>query len=113
MSASERRKGKEGELQVARILRAAGIDCQRKREGSQTGDFELAVPGVYLNAKFHETLRLPTWLREAEHEAREGDTPVVAFKTGGRWYAALPLAEYAETLELAQRGAVKTMWNAA
>jgi Holliday junction resolvase len=107
MSAAERRKGAAGEREVAAIFRAHGFDCDRTPNSGGLrlrGDLYGTVP-VHVEVKRQETLRLPTWLRQAEAEC--GDlTPVVAFRQSrGRWYAALPLDALAELLDRAGQSA--------
>jgi hypothetical protein len=96
MSASERRKGKTGELEVARILRAAGWpDAKRTSDGRaqiERGDIADGPDGVHLEVRRRETLALWAWLAQAKAEARDGDAPVVAFRRSrSRWYAAVEL----------------------
>lgn len=94
MSATERRKGANGEREVAAIFRDAGIECRREREGRQGADLLLDVPGYHVSVKRHETLRLPLWIREAE--AAGDGVPIIAHRSnGGRWYATLPLEDLA------------------
>lgn len=104
MSRSERRKGAEGELEAAKVLRAHGIDAHRipnsgglRVKGDLTG-----IPGYHFEVKRQETIRLGEWLRQAADEC-EGKVPVVAHRTNrSPWYATLPLDDLARLLELAR-----------
>jgi hypothetical protein len=93
----QRRKGKDGELEVVQLARAAGFhDAARTSNGrSQIGRGDIGgIPGVHVEVRRRETWALRAWLDQAEAEAHEHDVPVVAFRrNGGAWYAALPLDE--------------------
>lgn len=85
MSAMSRRKGKTGELEVAKILTAWGF--QAKRDGRLDVDLVHNVEGVHFEVKRRETLALPQWMRQAAAEAGEKE-PVVVFRQNGQpWKA--------------------------
>jgi hypothetical protein len=61
---------------------------------------DLAVPltdvRLHVDAKRHEVLRLPLWMRQVEAEAPPGFVPVVAYRRSREpWYAVLPLVALA------------------
>ena len=96
MSASERRKGKNGELEVVRLLHAHGwTDAKRSSDGrsqNERGDIADGPVGVHLEVRRRETVNVWACLAKAEAEAKPGDMPVVAFRRNrSPWYAALPL----------------------
>ena len=104
MSASERTKGARGEREVADLLRAFGIECDRTVHNSGMflrGDLT-GVAGYHIEVKRQETLRVPAWIRQAADEC--GDcVPVVTFRQNrGEWYAALPLRDLARLIASAQ-----------
>lgn len=105
MSATERRKGAGGELEVVRLLREFGLPCDRTVHNSGMflrGDLT-GVEGYHLEVKRHETLRLPAWLRQAQLDAPDGAVPVVCFRQNrGDWYAALPLRDLARLVSTAR-----------
>lgn len=107
MSRSEREKGARGELEVARVFREHGFDCDRTPNSGGLrlrGDLYGNVP-VHVEVKRQETLRLPLWLRQAGLECDAGQTPVVAFRqNNGHWYAALPLDALARLLANSENG---------
>jgi len=94
---SSRRKGLRGEQEVAREMRAAGLEV-RNLEGS--GDHLTATAGgrqLHVETKRQERLQLPMWLRQAADEAPRGAVPVVVFRQSrGQWYACLPLGSLLE-----------------
>jgi Holliday junction resolvase len=104
VSRTERRKGQDGELEVAAIFQAAGFDCNRTPNSGGlriTGDLYGDVP-CHVEVKRQERLQLPEWLRQAAREAPEGVMPLVAFRQNGReWYAALPLSALVDLLAAA------------
>lgn len=104
MSASERRKGASGEREVVALLRAHNLPVDRtgRQSGiSVRGDLT-GVPGYHFEVKRQETLRVPSWLRQAREDAQNGDVPVVAFRQSGQeWHVLLPLADLARLLDLA------------
>lgn len=103
MGRAEREKGARGELEVAKIFRAAGFDADRVPNSGGLkvkGDLKAnddSLDGLHLEVKRQETLALPKWLRQAHEEAGEGQTPVVVFRQSkqpgkvGEWHATLPL----------------------
>jgi hypothetical protein len=96
VSASERRKGKTGELEVVHLLHAHGWpDAKRTSDGRaqiERGDIGDGPLDVHLEVRRRETLNIWACLAKATREARPGDLPVVAFRRSrSGWYAALPL----------------------
>jgi hypothetical protein len=96
MSASERRKGKNGELEVVALLHAHGWpDAKRSSDGRsqvERGDIADGPAGVHFEVRRRETVNVWACLEKAEREAKAGDLPVVAFRRNrSPWYAALPL----------------------
>ena len=95
MSASERRKGAEGEREVVRLLHEYGWpQAKRTSDGasqSQRGDIANGPLGVHWEVRRREALSIWACLAQAEGDAK-GDWPVVAFRRSrSGWYAALPL----------------------
>lgn len=104
MSRAERDKGARGEREVCDVLRSFGVAADRTVQNSGLylrGDIT-GVPGYHVEVKRQETLRLPTWLRQAADECGEC-VPVVAFRQNrGDWFAALPLRDLARLLGAAE-----------
>jgi hypothetical protein len=102
-----RRKGRDGEAEVAAIWRAAGFDVRGlEGEGDHTvmrlGEMRLAEFGsvtIHSEVKRCERIRAVEWIAQAEREAPDGAVPVVSFRQShGRWYALLPLEDLARLL---------------
>ncbi len=92
-----REKGKRGEREVAALARAAGFeDVRRTQDGNvQIGRGDVTgVPGLHLEVKRQETLKVGEWLAQAYADADAHDVPVVAFRRNGdkAWHATVPLA---------------------
>lgn len=95
-----RRKGADAEREVARIYREHGFDVERVPNSGGLwipGDLS-GVEGFHQEVKRHETLCIPKWIEQAEHDCPEGWVPTVIFrrsrgKTPDRWWAALPFEQ--------------------
>ena len=96
MSASERRKGGNGEREVVKLLHAHGwTDAKRTSDGRsqiERGDIGDGPPGVHFEVRRREALSIWGCLEQADSDASPGNVPVVAFRRNrSPWYAALPL----------------------
>lgn len=96
MSATERRKGKDGELEVVRLLHAHGwTDAKRSSDGRTQharGDIADGPLDTHIEVRRREQINIWACLDQAERDAKPGDAPVVAFRRSRSvWYAALPL----------------------
>lgn len=98
MPRRERDKGRKGEREVTLLLERAGFTV-RALEG--TGDHLALTDGLvfHVESKRQETARPWAWLAQAEAEAPAGAVPLVAFRRShGRWYALLPLEDFARII---------------
>jgi len=106
MAGASRRKGAGGERELAAAYREAGFDCARtpnsgglRWKGDVTG-----VPGVHVEAKRSERLRIWQAIDQVLSEAEPGDLPAVHFRRNrSDWWVAIPLEDFLELLKL--RGA--------
>jgi Holliday junction resolvase len=103
MSRSERRKGAAGELEVARIFKAAGFDCDRTPNSGGLrlrGDLHGDLP-VHVEVKRQETARHWLWAAQARADAGAGVRWLVAMRrSNDEWLAMMPLATAVRLLEL-------------
>jgi Holliday junction resolvase len=103
MSRSERTKGKAGELEVARIFKAAGFDCDRTPNSGGlriAGDLHGDLP-VHVEVKRQETARPWLWAEQAARDAGAGERWVVAMRRSrSQWLAMVPLVDLLRLLEL-------------
>jgi len=105
VSASQRRKGARGELEVLQLLHAHGWPAAHRNFGSGSrggGDIAHGPAGTVLEVKRHGgRLDLPAALRQAHAAAGPLDIPVVAHRRDGQeWQATLPLDELLALLRL-------------
>lgn len=76
---NSRRKGKTGELELARKLREYGWDCRRGQQYSgASGDADVVgIPGIHIECKRRNRLEPYEYISQARHDARKGELPVV------------------------------------
>jgi hypothetical protein len=101
MGKAEREKGKRGEIEVARALRAIWPEARTKRAGGESASQDrgrdlLGTPGWCWQVKRRERLNVSEALKECASAAVFGDrgqeVPVVAHRRRGEaWVASLPL----------------------
>ena len=96
---NSRGKGKRGELELARALRALGYDCRRGQQYSgKNGDADVVgLPGIHIECKRVERLNLAEAMRQAERDARPGELPAVFHRRNGEpWLVTMPLESWIE-----------------
>lgn len=96
---NSRVKGKQGELELARALRAEGYDCRRGQQYSgANGDADVVgLPGIHIECKRVERLNLEDAMAQATHDARDGELPAVFHrKNRGKWLVTMPLESWME-----------------
>lgn len=98
-----RRKGAEGEREVAALFRAAGFDVQQLQR-NRGDEFDLLARGhewtLVVEVKNRKTLKVPEWIERAETTAHGmTDAWVIVFPREGsrhrprRLYALMPLED--------------------
>ena len=104
MSATERRKGARGELQVVELCHAHGWPRARRNfmsGGRGGGDVIEGPPDVHIEVKWRERLNVHVAMGQAEMAARPTDIPIVAHRRNhSDWLATLPLDDVLALLEL-------------
>lgn len=83
MGAKSQRKGRAAELELCRLLRGYGYGVEPGRALNYGKEPDLTgLPGVHIECKRAEQLRLSEWLAQAEEDARRfGDgLPAVFFR---------------------------------
>ena len=96
---NSRRKGKEGELSLARKLREYGYDCRGGQQYSgANGDADVVgLPGIHIECKRVERLNLAEAMHQAERDARPGELPAVFHRRNGEpWLVTMPLEKWIE-----------------
>ena len=100
MGAKSARKGANGERELAAILRGHGYDIQRGGSLSFGEVPDLTgLPGIHIECKRAETLRLSEWMEQARRDAeRFGDgAPAVFFRRSrSPWCVVMELPDWLE-----------------
>lgn len=98
MGAKSQRKGRGGELELSRILQAHGYDVEPGRALSYGEVPDLSgLPGVHIECKRAESLRLSEWMAQAERDAqRFGDgLPAIFFRRSrSPWCVVMKLEDW-------------------
>ena len=97
---TSQRKGRAGELELARLLQEYGYNVEPGRAVSygSTPDI-VGLPGVHIECKRAEQLRPYSWLEQAERDAvRGGDgLPAVFFRRSrSPWLVVMKLGDWLE-----------------
>lgn len=111
---NSRRKGKNGELEIAKILRSYGYDTRRGQQYSgANGDADVVgVPGVHLEIKRVEKLNIDTAMEQSIRDALEDETPVVMHrKNGKKWLVTMQLDDWIIMYERAKRWTTEKFSN--
>ena len=94
---NSRRKGKNGELEVAKILREHGYDARRGQQYKGGGDSPdvIGIPGFHLEVKRVEQLRLKSAIDQSKRDAADGEVPVVVHrKSREPWFVTLSFEDF-------------------
>ena len=95
-----REKGKRGERELANALKALGHDARRGQQysGTETSADVVGLPGIHVECKRTETLRLYEALEQAERDAgSSGDLPAVFHRKNGKpWVVIMALRDWAK-----------------
>lgn len=98
MGAKSQRKGRAAELELSRILQGHGYNVEPGRALSYGEVPDLSgLPGVHIECKRAETLRLSEWMAQAERDAqRFGDgAPAVFFRRSrSPWCVVMKLEDW-------------------
>lgn len=94
---NSRNKGKRGELSLAKELRLLGYDARRGQQYcGANGDADvLGVPGIHIECKYTERLKLYDAYTQSVHDAKGGEVPVVMHrKNHCQWLVTLNLVDF-------------------
>lgn len=100
MAVNGKRKGKEGENELARVLRQYGYNARRSVQyngKAEEGQPDLVgVPGLHCEVKRTEKLSLYDAIDQAKRDsAGTGDLPVVFHRRNNcEWVAIMPLNDF-------------------
>jgi len=98
MGKAERERGKRGERELASILRGYGYDCHRGVQycGRQGNADVVGLPGIHIEAKRTERLRLQDAMDQAKHDAKSGFPTVFHRKNNCDWLVTMRLSDWIE-----------------
>lgn len=94
---NSRRKGKEGELALARKLQEYGYDVRRSQQyAGINGDADVVgIEGLHIECKRCQQVRDEEFLKQAERDARENEVPVVMYRRNNeRWKVCMRLEDF-------------------
>lgn len=97
MGKTSKEKGKRGERELAGKLREYVYDARRSVQYcGASGDADvIGLPGVHIECKRTESLRLYEALKQAKNDARDGEIPVVMHrKNNNEWVVIQPLEDW-------------------
>ena len=79
MTINSKQKGARFERSLASRLKEYGYDCRRGQQYcGANGDADVVgVPGIHIECKHQETMRLYDWMSQSKADAREGEIPIV------------------------------------
>ena len=94
---NSRRKGKEGELEVAKLLRSFGFDSHRgvQYKGGPDSPDVTGLPGVHIEVKRTNKFDLYGALRQSQRDASETEVPIVIHRRDREsWVVVLSVEDY-------------------
>ena len=98
MAVNSRRKGKDGELELARILRTYGFNTRRGQQFKGGGDSPdvMGLPGVHIECKRVQSLNIEKAMVQSRTDAEEtDDVPVVIHRRDReKWKVTMDLDEF-------------------
>lgn len=96
---NSRRKGKEGELEVARILRDHGFDSRRgvQYSGGPDSPDVTGLPGIHIEVKRTNRFNLYDAMAQSERDSGDGETPIVIHRPDRKkWVVVMDLEDFLE-----------------
>lgn len=95
MAINSRRKGKEGELEFARLCREQGYNARRGQQyNGLEGEDVVGLPGIHVEVKRVEKLNLEAAMEQAIRDA-DGKIPIVAHrKNNQKWLITMRAADW-------------------
>ncbi len=95
MGKKSQSKGRGGELELSRLLQGYGYPVEPGHALNYGKEPDLSgLPGVHIECKRAEQLRLPEWITQARHDAEkfhDGLPAVFHRKNRAEWLVTMPL----------------------
>lgn len=106
MAINSKEKGKNGEIELAKVLREAGYKGARRsvQYSGANGDADIvdAIPGIHIECKRVERLNLEAAFEQSARDAKAGEIPVVMHRRNRKpWMITMKLDDF---LPLLKRG---------
>ena len=102
---NSRRKGAEGEREIANILKNHGYDARRGQQYSgANGDADVVgLPGIHIEVKRVEALNIDKAMEQAITDAKPGEIPAVFHRKNGKeWKATVRLKDFIKLYKQAE-----------
>lgn len=99
MGKMSRDKGKRGERELAGFLRSHGYDARRGQQycGADGSADVVGLPGMHIECKRTEALRLYDALAQAKGDVRPGEMPAIFHrKNNCQWVVVMDAADWME-----------------
>lgn len=96
------RKGKEGERELANLLKAHGYDCRRGQQfcGSNGDADVVGLPGIHIECKRVEKLNIYEAVEQSINDAREGEMPTVMHRKNHKdWLVTMTMEDWMKLYE--------------
>lgn len=94
MPINSKQKGKNGELEVAHILKGYGFDARRSQQyaGINNDADVIGLPSVHIEVKRTEKLNIDKAMEQSIKDSRENEMPIVVHrKNRAKWLVTMPL----------------------
>ena len=105
---NSKRKGKRGELELARELKRHGYDVHRSVQYNgriQEGDPDLTgLPGIHIECKRVERLNIQDAMEQAVRDHKDDEMPAVFHrKNRGQWMVTMQLEDWIQLYSKTQK----------
>ena len=98
MAINSKKKGKVGELELAKVLREYGYDCRRTNQYcGNTGEASdvVGLPYIHIECKRVERLNIDDAIKQAERDAKSDELPAVFHrKNHHKWLVTMTLDDW-------------------
>lgn len=94
---NSRRKGADGERELAQVLKRLGFETRRGQQYSAAnGDADVVgIEGLHIECKRVEKLNIDTAMQQSRRDARENEIPVVMHRKNHKtWLVTMDLVEF-------------------
>ena len=109
MGKTSQRKGRAGEMELARLLQGYGYDVQPGRAQSYGATPDLVgLPGVHIECKRNERLNVPEAMAQAARDAdrfRDGAPAVFHRRNRSGWLVTMRLPDWMEMYQKVHKSA--------